>query len=86
MPEHTPRPLCATLFHQESELTAVANSHRGKKALPQEMAISIRRVTEPTLDVLVFRLAEQKPTPNHTRKDGSQQRAVSEEARSWWEP
>ena len=55
MPERTLRPLSAILCHQESELRAVANFHKGeKRALSKKMAIISTSVTEPTLDVLVF--------------------------------
>ena len=40
---------------------------------PKEVTIIVRSIAEPTFDVLVFCLAEQKTIPNAHRLSGSQQ-------------
>ena len=89
MPQHASRPLSAIMFHQESELRAVAKFHTvGKGHSPKRWPSLSRALQNLHFMSSLFRLAEQKPIPYPSRKDGSQQHFVSfsqvRRARSWW--
>ena len=62
VPEHTSGPLGAILLHQKCKLRAPTKIQRGRKrAFPEWVTIFVGSVAEPTIDVLVFCLAEKKP-------------------------
>ena len=64
MPEHT----SGLLLHQISKLRTTSEfQKRWKRAFPKEVSIIVSSIAEPTFDVLVFLLAEQKPSPHAPR-------------------
>ena len=65
VPEHTSGPLGAILLHQRSKLRTTSEFQKGeKRAFPKEVSITVGSIAEPTFDVLVFCVAEQKHIPH----------------------